>query len=48
MKRIEMTGKRFGRLVVTKFAYTKYTVDYAIKMGRKVNVHIIEDLDVMC
>lgn len=24
MKRIEMTGKRFGRLVVTKFAYTKY------------------------
>lgn len=25
MKRIEMTGKRFGRLVATKFAYTKYT-----------------------
>lgn len=27
---------------------TDYTIKYAIKMGRKVNVHIIEDLDVMC
>lgn len=27
---------------------TKYSINYAIKMGRKVNVHIIEDLDVMC
>lgn len=27
---------------------TKYSINYAIKMGRKVNVHIIEDLDVVC
>jgi len=27
---------------------TKYSIDYAIRMGRKVNVHIVEDLDVMC
>ena len=27
---------------------TKYSINYAIRMGRKVNVHIIEDLDVMC
>ena len=27
---------------------TDYTIKYAIKMGCKVNVHIIENLDVMC
>ena len=27
---------------------TDYTIKYTIKMGRKVNVHIIEDLEMMC